>query len=54
MTDLAADQMDGSKRPEQTFPEPWAAALRVQTPLLLLKQLLVTEVAADNCDVGFK
>lgn len=54
VTDLATEQMDGSARPKQTFPEPWATALRVQTPLLLPKQSLVTEVTADNGDVGFK
>lgn len=54
LTDFATDQMDGTKWPVKTFLEPWATELRAQTLLTLLKQLLVTEVAIDNCDFSFK
>lgn len=54
LTDLATDQMDGSKWPVKTFLEPWATALRAQKLLSLLKQLLGTEVTIDNCNFSFK
>jgi hypothetical protein len=54
LTDLAIDQMDGSKWPVKTFLEPRATALRAETLLSLLKQLLVTEVTTDNCNFSFK